>query len=213
REGGRHQETIVLYADGNPVDKNLTWESGKNESANLTIMEIFETGTFNIPLLEGWNLISLPLAPGNYSITSALSSIDGNYSAVAYFNGTAKRWQIFNVLNRSNSSIEELAGEMGFWLRVSNATIFSINGTWAKSAKLNLKKGWNMIGLPLRWPRPANETYYWSNTTKIYSYENKTWKSFSKQGNTGLNASRNLMPGLGYLVRVDDDVLAVVSGQ
>ncbi|MBI2138568.1 hypothetical protein HYU13_03195, partial [Candidatus Woesearchaeota archaeon] len=33
REGGRHQETIVLYADGNPVDKNLTWESGKNESA------------------------------------------------------------------------------------------------------------------------------------------------------------------------------------
>jgi len=69
---------------------NLTW-------VNDTASTLPASGT-TLNLYTGWNLISLPLMPEDTSITSLLSSINGNYSIVWAYNAsdTADHWKKYD---------------------------------------------------------------------------------------------------------------------
>jgi len=69
-----------------PGIHTITVRLNSGSERSITVKNVYD-----IPLINEWNLISIPLDQDNWSITSVLASIDGNYSSVlAYVDGV---WQ------------------------------------------------------------------------------------------------------------------------
>jgi parallel beta-helix repeat protein len=104
-------------------------------------------------LKQGWNLISIPLIQEEHNLTRVLSSIDGWYDAVQWYDLTMPNdpWKHHKVGKLYGNDLNELNETMGFWIHITNPgdTIFVYNGTQPTSNQtLPLHPGWNMVGYP-----------------------------------------------------------------
>jgi hypothetical protein len=121
--------TRTVDTEGNV---NATWV---NQTA--------KTGTCNIPLTAGWNMISLPLMPDNLSASAVLPTIP-NAGGIAYL------W------NASNGTYNAISGNMKLELGKAYMISIASNGTWTPTGteehgvRVNLTPGWDMIGVPSR---------------------------------------------------------------
>lgn len=94
--------------------------------------------TFTKSLPEGWNLISLPLAPTDNSVGTALSGVTQN--AVKLYNATSKEFEDATTMDPG----------IGYFVHVteSGGSTWSYLGTPVSSTNPGLKSGLNMIGVP-----------------------------------------------------------------
>jgi hypothetical protein len=109
--------------------------------------------SFSIPLVEGWNLVSLPLMQANTRIEQVLASIAGQWDyAMAYVPGAADPWKSNHVARPDElDDLFNLDHTMGFWLRATQAGVtLNVAGTSPTSTQILLHTGWNLIGYPAR---------------------------------------------------------------
>lgn len=90
-------------------------------------------GEVIIPILEGWNMISVPL---NENITS----ID------AYFPEAIGGFYSYDPEVHTYQEVDTLEPGRSYFLLYPHDTLVSIPGTAADSIVVHLKEGWNMIG-------------------------------------------------------------------
>jgi hypothetical protein len=126
------------------TDKELPW--GTLTYANLGKLDgpidPNPTITFNLQLLKGWNLISLPIEPNNNGIDKVLSGIDGKFSAVHAYDGT--NYQSY-VPGASGNTLPTMSAGTGYWIFMTEAATLEIKGK-AASKTTQLKKDWNLVG-------------------------------------------------------------------
>jgi hypothetical protein len=91
------------------------------------------TETFSKSLYEGWNLISLPLAPENNSVSMVLSTV--SYDAVYRYDATLKQFETADVMNPGT----------GYFVHVTDCT-WKYNGTACTSMDMSLEPGLNIVG-------------------------------------------------------------------
>ena len=103
------------------------WLHMKND-AILNIMENRVPVYSNTHLYSGWNLIGYPSLV-NKPVTDALSSIDGNYTAIKYYNTSddADPWKNYHI-NKPSNDLYEMEMGQGYWIYVENNCILSIEG-------------------------------------------------------------------------------------
>lgn len=110
-----------------------------------------EISLFSIPILLGWNLISIPVDPGNHSIPYILSSIHGQWDVVKYCNTTdvADPWKTYRIGGTAND-LFFLDWTMGFWLYVTDTGtgFLTVNGRAPTVTTIVLHEGWNLVGYP-----------------------------------------------------------------
>lgn len=142
---------------------NTTEAYGARFSANVTAVNAINVTSFNeIRLLGtktflsidftgrmGWNLISIPQALGNNTIESVLSSIEGSYDAVRYYDAfdVADPWKTYQPF-KSYGDLGVISPEMGFWINMTAATKLEVVGPLPNVTSVLLKRGWNMVGFP-----------------------------------------------------------------
>ena len=148
------------------IDGSNVWDADvSNKSADWKVII-----TQKIPLKSGWNLFSLNLNKCWYigekpsvpmlaniefvevnSIGDILSSIDGQYSYVKGFDGTAKT---YNLSDRY-SNMKYMAAGYGYWIKINEDAHFdekgliylTIQGTAIFSdTAIQLQEGWNISG-------------------------------------------------------------------
>ena len=108
---------------------NQTWIDGTFES----------TETFEKELVEGWNLISLPLTPKDSNSTDAvLSSMSGKYDAVYKYNAETDKFE-----SVTTGTVEP---GIGYFVNVTTADTWSYEGTAYASMTVDLKQGLNLVG-------------------------------------------------------------------
>jgi enterochelin esterase-like enzyme len=98
---------------------------------------------FTISLLKGWNLISTPVPTGSTSIDTlipATSKIDAVYS-YAPSSGSYLAY----LPGETGNTLTRLDVGKGYWVYAREATMLSIDGTFATRAT-PLEAGWNMAG-------------------------------------------------------------------
>jgi hypothetical protein len=98
-----------------------------------------------IPLKEGWNLISIPVVPQDNSIISVLSPIKQNCDFIfGYYSGYSKTWQRMrpDFLN----DLKTLDPYHGYWIKINRGSTLVVEGTRPANTAINMFKGWNLIG-------------------------------------------------------------------
>jgi PKD repeat protein len=104
---------------------------------------------FNVPLIAGWNLVSIPLNMDNISVENVFSSISGKWDVVKYYEtlDVADPWKTY----RQGSSVNDLSNlgrTMGFWLHMVEPCWLNVSGNVPVSTAITLHAGWNLVGYP-----------------------------------------------------------------
>lgn len=105
-------------------------QGGDSDTANVTIVPASD---FDVPLVVGWNLISLPCEPASYSLADIMPSYAGN---------------IFSYDNSAGLYLDtdSLFPGNGYFVLSSRDTIISITGTPIDSISTPVGIGWNLVG-------------------------------------------------------------------
>ncbi|MGB7532570.1 MAG: hypothetical protein WA977_06285 [Halobacteriota archaeon] len=94
---------------------------------------------FSKYLVEGWNLVSLPLTPSPSNSTSTvLSSMSGKYDAVYSYNAATKQFE--------DVSSGTMDPGTGYFVHITTAGTWTYNGIANTSINVPLEQGLNMVG-------------------------------------------------------------------
>lgn len=187
------------FGDNNTCD-TANWNDSGTIGCSYTCPTVF-----NLSLIEGWNLISIPVEINDWILPAPFSSIIGNYSNVfGFINGN---W----VELMDNDEINET---MGLWINMlQNGTLVVIGSLSKSPINFNLNQGYNLIGYPTL--NESNVSYVFGNVSdliNIFSYENDVWYSYFPLKNKQLNTLKKIKPGYGYWVKVKNDTTWIFNG-
>jgi hypothetical protein len=154
-------------------------------------------------LKQGWNLISLPLIQEEQDLKKVLSSIDGLYDAVQWYDITYKNdhWKHHKVGKPFGSDLIQINETMGFWIHVTQPgdTVFYINGTRIyQNQSITLHEGWNLVGYPSR--TSYNRTVGLNKLTFGQEIDLIQWHDPSTQTWHDMGEDDNFVRGRGYWV-------------
>lgn len=157
-------------------------------------------GKYEIGLIEGWNLISLPKIENNGISHIAANIFNNNFDKIVALKNN--KWYIYD--KSTNSNLNELSESNGFWIKANNNLTIQINNEAALSIVFNLTKGWSIIGYPSLEEKDVQELFQnvLDDIEIIYVYNNH-FESF----NPKKPSSFMIKPGMGVLVKVKNNVL------
>ncbi|MBA1340637.1 MAG: hypothetical protein C5S40_00685 [ANME-2 cluster archaeon] len=167
------------------------------------------TQTYSIELTPGWNLISLPLVQANTSVQAVLSSIDGSWDVVKYYDTAdpADPWKTYRP-GASTNDLVNIDNTMGFWLHVTTGTNLTSYGQCPSDESISLKVGWNLVGYPTQNSRLASAALAGTGADIISIYNGTA--SYLIEDKTDLSTV-TMRPGEGYWVHVPADTMWTVD--
>jgi nitrogen fixation protein len=154
----------------------------------------------NITLVEGWNLISLPLIPLDSAINAVLAGVLNDVKSVWYWSG---RW--YSFVPGGPSDLTLMRDGKAYWINMgANQTLHLAGREMPEGAQLpptyDVVVGWNMVGFKsIPWNAnnvTAKDYLEGTKYVRIYFFESGTW--FLIAGPDYNNPK--MKPGLGYWV-------------
>ncbi len=177
-------------------------------SVNVTVTTKIPITTINIPLYEGWNLISIPVKTTDNSIENILSPIAGKYVSIwSYNNGWNLR--VFSTSFRSKSEINSLETGFGYWIKMLSDSVLTITGKALTDTSIQLNAGWNLIGCNSisaksldKIIQPISDQFI-----SLWGYDNqrKQWYQYIINSSARTNSLEMIEPGKGYWLNVKSE--------
>lgn len=158
-----------------------------------------EQGVFekeSIDLVEGWNLISLPLIPLDSDIDVVLAGILDDVISVWYWAGS---WDTF--VPDAPSDLQKMEDGKAYWINMEVAQTLNLAGTeMPKGAQLpptyDVVAGWNMVGFKSTNNVTAADYLNGTDYVRIYGFKDGAWFTIP-----GPNYNTpEMVPGRGYWV-------------
>jgi PKD repeat protein len=166
-------------------------EDGTVQTVEITLSLWME---MQIPLVAGWNLVSVPYADAEYTLPTI------NPIQVVYWYNPATRSYV-------TTSLDQMQPGQAYWVASTNATGITVAGTGASPITSDLTAGWNLIG-----GKHLNVPF----TSIAISPTNAWAMPFAYGYNTGTRAyetAATLQPGHGYWGAVTADCTITIPGE
>jgi hypothetical protein len=135
--------------------------------------------TLSVDATLGWNLISLPWAPANGSISTIYPDITSKIFAYAPGSGY--------------TTPDTLMPGKGYWIKLGNGGEYQIVGLPPTDSSVSVAAGWNMVG-PVPGPLSA--------AAVADSSDGNVLTSFFRFSASGYVGADSLFPGVGYWVKM-----------
>jgi hypothetical protein len=126
-------------------------------SSNGGGVQVYITQTqisYDIDLLEGWNLISLPLIQSDTSINNTLGSIFGEYKAVQWYDSgdAGDFWKHYNPQKPMElndvSNLDHTQGILIYITEFGGTTLTVFGNELTSQESISIRPGWNLVGYP-----------------------------------------------------------------
>ena len=154
-----------------------------------------------ISLYTGWNLISLPLIPGNTDIATVLTgvSVPGNVTMVYYWynDGTTTAWQTFTP--GAGGTLTTMEDGKAYWMYMSGADTLTMTGRTMPAPPgvppiYAVYGGWNFVGFKslITQVNTAYLVNLGTNYSVVYGYKTVGGYSLIQPG------GGNMETGYGY---------------
>jgi len=158
-----------------------------------------------LPLLPGWNLVSLGRQPGNPSPAAVFS---GATSRVFAYDAcdTADPWKVWDPANPAGSDLTAVDVKKGLWAEAPAAVVLPLAGTEPTVTTIHLCPGWNLIGAPLSQPRSVAGALssIEGKYARVFGYAAADaadpWEVYDISVPAWANTLQLLQPGEGYWV-------------
>ncbi|MGB7532456.1 MAG: DUF3344 domain-containing protein [Halobacteriota archaeon] len=203
-----------LRTSGNVVDFRDTGTMGMQASNAILVVESVPPITkVNVSLLEGENMFGVPLNVSDWTLPGALTSIDGKYPYISYYNATSGVMEYFDPLDPVGSTLKALEPGAGYLITMSEDATASFEGTKLIGLERSFKAGNNMFSIPygvVDETLPAVLTSIDGKYTYI-SYYNATsgvMEYFDPLDPVG-STLKALEPGAGYLITMSEDAMFI----
>lgn len=159
---------------------------------------------FDIPLLTGWNLISMPIRPANTNINYVIGDLI-DHIVVWNYNMYANSWSVYdsNAPNAVNT-LTQMFFSRAYWIKSNLNQTLRIEGTEALDYTINLKEGWNFVGYNLstsQMPDPIDNLTY-PIVVWTYDTEADEWQVYDTTGALP-NTLGDMSQGKGYWLKSD----------
>jgi hypothetical protein len=185
--------TVQVSSAGYPTRtfNNIAITAGQKTTLNVVMGET----TQSIPLITGWNLISLRVLPANLAASNVFSGISASLLQVkdTEFSYAPAMALHFNTLSN-------LTTGSGYWVKVSSNATLNVTGTVLDPAvtSISLNPGWNLVAY-----LPANSTTVSNALSSISAYlqEVRNMTQVYVPGGAG-NTLTTMSPNNGYWIKV-----------
>lgn len=178
-----------LLVLGMATSLNFPVTYGAYQTENKGYGDVFLTkfSIGNVMLLhEGWNLISVPLIQPDTNLDTVLSSINGYYDAVQWYdtNDGSDSWKHKHASKPTHlNDFNIIDNTMGFWIHITEpgGVLFENPGAQpVENQIITLHPGWNMVGYPSLAPHTRtnglNTLTFDTHVDAIWSYNAKQQK-------------------------------------
>ncbi|MFH0816801.1 MAG: C1 family peptidase [Methanobacteriota archaeon] len=169
---------------------------------------------FRVPVVAGWNLISVPLTLAGSSLPAQLLDTDGDtfWDRAARYdpNDAADRWkQYYDAWPVSFNDFTCVDCAAGFWINVTDVGdgYINLSGTVPVSTHVTLRAGWNLVGYPTLNPSVIAADAFWG--TGVYTVE--TFDPGETYLTSAVGPGHVMTPGRGYWVHVAADTVWTVD--
>ncbi len=120
-----------------------------DEKAKIIEVNVIHKGApieENFSLLNGWNLISIPISFENNSVESVFSSIINKVIVINSFKeGAGGGALTYDPKLPMFSDLHDIDYLHGYWVKINQSTNFSILGSVPEDKTIRLEGGWNLI--------------------------------------------------------------------
>jgi hypothetical protein len=150
------------------------------------------TRSYSVQLYEGWNLISIPFIQTDMDISSFLSSINGSYDAVQWYNigDNYDNWKHYQILKPPElNDLGSIDHKMGFWVHITTpgGALLRCSGIIpTENQSVTLYPGWNLVGYPSLENKSIstalNNLTFGDDVDSIWTYNasTQTWEELSE---------------------------------
>jgi hypothetical protein len=166
--------------------------------ATITVRQgVFDEAS--IGLVEGWNLISLPLIPLDSDIDVVLAGIVDQVISVWHWDAATEDWDTF--VPGVPSDLDSMVDGKAYWINMgaANQTLNLAGTEMPEGAGVpptyDVVPGWNMVGVKATNNVTAADYLDGTDYVRIYWYENGTWFTIP-----GPPYNDPMVPGRGYWV-------------
>jgi hypothetical protein len=176
------------------------WVGAYKFAGRLMAFSMASQSSAFVPLLSGWNLISLPMQPADATIASVLSPIAGAYQVVwAYASGS---WTFYDPTDPDGSTLTTMAAGNGYWINMTSAETLTVSGS-APSSSLSLLSGWNLVGYNgTSCTTAASALSSIASTLQAsWGYPTQAWKVYDPN-DVGGSTLTQFCPNYGYWLKV-----------
>ncbi len=154
-------------------------------------------------LVEGWNLISVPLIQTNTSMEYVLQTIEGNYTGIyAYHAGKSRPWLHWHR-DRPNkfNDVIEINHEEGYYILMTSPDYLVITGKIPTNTQIPLKAGWNLVGYPCLVNKTTNDAL--SSISGLYT--KVCFYNTTTDRDEALGPDDLMHPGYGYWIHATEN--------
>ena len=166
------------------------------------------TTTAELPLKQGWNLVSLPVVPESTDPAHIFAPIESSYSQIWTYTNSPSGGQWRGYGAGTPHDLTELNETMGFWIGVTADVTLPVIGTEPSGATITLYSGRNLVGYPHTISRPAALVLDGVSYESVLAYYDPTdpddpWKQYDPGAPAFANDLNRMEQGKGYWIEVD----------
>ena len=174
-----------------------------------------------VPLLAGWNLVSLPEEPADPEPATVLAAIGGAYTKVSAHDACdpADPWKLYDPSDPAASDLTVLDHRRGFWIEATSAVDLPSDGTLPATTTFELCTGWNLIGMPIGQPRHVRSVLHpiEGKYARVFGYDptdpQDPWEIYDVAVPDWANDLGQMMPGRAYWVLVTENASLEIANQ
>ena len=184
-------------------------DGGTNAVDRYPLMSNYDYFEYDIPLQEGWNLISLPIRQLDWSIDSVLESLAGSWDCIQTYHASSEIWTSNNtyrpdVLN----DLKEMNHFNAYWINITTPVTLTVKGDKFNSdITIPLNAGWNLVGYPSLGIKSITDALGGTG----YDCPVEGFNTSAPYRISQLSDSYMMKPGEGYWVHVPSDTIWIVE--
>jgi hypothetical protein len=220
RYGAPGEPWRLLPSIVDPINHTVTAEPSGFSTFAVYSPEPPLTGSVDIALVEGWNLVALPLVPTDTSIEVILADILDDINTVATYDGASDTWTNYSP-SPAFDTLTDMVEDLGYWIKADDPCTLTVSGTSVGPAvaaveyEISLIQGWTLMGLSLVPTDTSVEVILADiiddiNTVATYDGATDTWTNYSPS--PAFDTLTDMVDGLGYWIKADDACTLTISG-
>ncbi|MCD6521102.1 MAG: hypothetical protein J7M05_14390, partial [Anaerolineae bacterium] len=172
-------------------------------------IQLTNAPTQYIPLVIGWNLVSVPGMPLSTKVEDLLASLRGKFDRVYAYNAFSGQWLSYDARVPYARKLKEIQPGQGFWIHMLTPATWEVRCFPQTEATIPLYKGWNLVGYPFEQTQSVADAVasLGGRFRTLFGYAAGTsepWRIFTPDLPSEASTLATLEPGRGYWIEVSE---------
>jgi hypothetical protein len=162
------------------------------------------TETAQIDLVQGWNLISLPLNPLQTDVPAIIRGLESAVEAIYSYEDD----RYLSFTTSGENSLTDLFPGRGYWVYMNSNATLTLTGTLAQPS-ISLLPGWNLAGFNSQKSMDTDRALASvAGKVIVYGYDSNSYRSY---GVGTANDLKAFEPGKGYWIFATENLTWTIS--